>query len=653
MTALFERLDLWPLLLALAALAAAAAWCTSRRRARTERVLAPDRLVHLAPGLSPGRRRVRFACVLATLATGVAAALDPVWGEEVLLVEQRGVDVVVALDVSRSMLARDVAPSRLERAKLEVAALAARARGDRLGLVVFAGEARLSVPLTHDLDTFRGLVEPVDPFSVRRGGTDLGRALDAATEALAEARGEARAGQYEVILLLTDGEDLEGRGLAAAKRAAAQGITIHCVGFGSTRGSKIALEGGSGGESFLTDDRGEEVVSAMDSESLRRMASESGGEFLRADAVPLPLLEIYDKRILPSARRVYDAQEQSSKKHRFQWLLFLAIPLGLVALALPERKGLPAGTRPRSDSVRSPRAAMTASLSLALLPLLVPAPARADDFADGVKALRERRYADALAALTRAEEEAAGEAPPELLFDRALAALGTGDPHGAEAAAERAAARGGAVFERARDFLRGNTQFLLAEAAEQRVEAAQAPPAAPDAPPPAIDPSAWDEPIRFAEGARDAWIAAAAAGAEDIPAARRNVERALRKIEELKRKKSDAEQQKKEQDEQKDEQKQDEQSPPESQPKDGEKGDSKPDEQPKDDQQPKDDEPKQDPGEPEPEASEEPIAPGETETKELPAEQVQRLLDKLDEKEKQRLELRKAKAQKVVVPRDW
>jgi len=340
---LFQRAHLWPWCVAAPALVALALWAQSRRRARLDALVTPARQRALCADFSPALRALRAACLAGALGAGALALLDPVYGEDARAVEPVGVDVVLALDVSRSMLARDLPPSRLARAKREIESLADRARGDRLGLVAFAGDARLVVPLTSDLDTFRGLVEVVDPTSVRLGGTDLARAIDASVAALREANGGGGGGdedpsRHGVIVLLTDGEDLEGHGLEAAKRAAAQGFRIHCIGFGSTRGSKIAVEErGGGGETFLRGPEGSEVVSAMDAESLRRIAAETGGEFLSADAVPLPLLEIYDKRIVPMAKKTFEAQTRRAKKHRFQWPLLAAVPLWLVALALTDR----------------------------------------------------------------------------------------------------------------------------------------------------------------------------------------------------------------------------------------------------------------------------------------------------------------------------
>jgi Ca-activated chloride channel family protein len=332
LAALFRWPQAWPILALVPLVLALLLVLEARRRRRLARLVGPERQQSLCSDLSAGRRRLRVILLLAGLALACTAVLQPLFGEEVLKIQQRGVDVVVCLDVSRSMLARDLPPDRLTRAKREVTALSERLRGDRMGVVAFAGEARLTIPLTQDMDTLRGLLDHVDIYSVPKGGTDLGAALQSSLAAL-----EGASGDHEVIILLTDGEDLEGRGLAATAKAVERNITVHCVGFGSTRGSKIAVAE-DGGETFLKDRSGDEVVSSMDPESLRKIAELTGGEFLRADAMPLPLVELYEKRIEPSAKKVYEEEERREGKNRFQWPLLGAVVLWLLELAMVDRR---------------------------------------------------------------------------------------------------------------------------------------------------------------------------------------------------------------------------------------------------------------------------------------------------------------------------
>jgi Ca-activated chloride channel family protein len=286
----------------------------------------------LAADLGEGERRVRRRLAVAGLLLALIALVQPIWGEGLRKAPQRGVDILLCLDVSRSMLARDFPPSRLERARSEILALAGRTTGDRLGLVAFAGEAQLIAPLTQDMESFAELAVTADPLAVGRGGTDLGAALEKALEKL-----EGQTGHHEVVVLLTDGEDLEERGLRAAEQCRDRNIRVHCLGFGSARGSKIALED-QDGEAFLLDASGSEVVSAMDPESLQRIARTTGGEFLDASERPLPLLELYEMRIEPMVRKTFEAASRREQKNRYQWPLLAALLLWLLEFCLTDRK---------------------------------------------------------------------------------------------------------------------------------------------------------------------------------------------------------------------------------------------------------------------------------------------------------------------------
>jgi Ca-activated chloride channel family protein len=314
----WSRPELWPFLL-LAPLLWLGLWRVMRAAAR-------GRLAYGAPL----RERVPSPAERATLWTAAGALLwvawmEPLLGEEKVAVERRGLDVVFCLDTSRSMLARDLEPDRLGRAKRDIqTVLPHLLGGDRVALIAFAGKSRLVVPLTHDLDSFRYLLEQVDTDTVRTGGTDLAAAIRQGIEISAEDQASTTA-----IVLLTDGEDLTGAGRQAAGEAAARGIAVHAVGYGSTRGSKIILEK-EGAESFLESKEGEEVVSALDSEGLRAIAGATGGEFVRADVMALPLVELKRKRIDPMLERTYEAGEETMYKTRFQWALLPALILLIV-----------------------------------------------------------------------------------------------------------------------------------------------------------------------------------------------------------------------------------------------------------------------------------------------------------------------------------
>lgn len=304
----------------------------ARARRRALREVVGRRATELASEASEVRRRARRTAIGLAFLLAILAALGPLLGEARGEPEWRGVDLVVCLDVSRSMWARDLAPDRLGRAQATIRALADAAAGDRLALVVFAGEARLLVPLTRDRATFTALAAAADPTSVRRGGTDLGAALERALEALG-----GSASEHSAILLLTDGEDLSGRGLRAAEAAARRGVAVHAVGYGTRLGSKIVLQA-DGRETYLRDARGREVVSTLEATSLRRIAEAANGAYVEAAEETTPLVSLYEREIRPRAQRALARAGGGTKENHFQWPLAAALALWLFAWAVSDRR---------------------------------------------------------------------------------------------------------------------------------------------------------------------------------------------------------------------------------------------------------------------------------------------------------------------------
>ena len=461
-----------------------------RRRDRRLLGSAGARAWSMVSGLDSRYRRGRRWCAWIALAAALIALLQPRFGVRERDVEQRGIDILIALDVSRSMWARDLSPDRLTVAKAAIRRLTEVATGNRMGLVVFAGEARLSVPLTRDLETFAELAELVDPLSVPTGGTDLGAALERALQAL-----EGRTGAHETVLLLTDGEDHEGRGREVARACRERGIVVHTVGFGSVMGSKVTITD-ERGEEFLRDRGGDEVISAMDPLTLRALADETEGTFVSADRVADPLVSVYRDAIVNMARRAFESERKEEKTNRYRWALAIALavldPGGLLGREV-------GGMRPW--------------IVFAVLLLAGDA-----SVVDAVRAFERGEAATAWERFRAAEERAGAEASAELVYDRALAALAAQDWVDAEAAAERAVARG--LKPALRDFLFGNTAYLRAQRARLGT-------VRPDAPPTAFQPA-----IEALEQSVEQWQRALSRR-EDWPEARRNIERAMLELDEL------------------------------------------------------------------------------------------------------------------------
>jgi Ca-activated chloride channel family protein len=259
----------------------------------------------------------------------LGAVLQPRWGADPEEIQARGVDLLVCLDVSWSMRARDLSPDRLGFAREELEALLAELGSDRIGLIIFAGEAQRLAPLTTDHQAFRELLAMASPERLRQEGTDLAAALAQARELLA-----ASPGVQPTVLLLSDGEDRAGRGLEEARRCADAGVVVHAFGIGTADGGKITLADEDGNESYLTDTAGEEVLTRLMPNSLRAIAETTGGGLIARAAVGEPTLPAwYREVLLPQAQRGARLDADLPRANRFQWPLGVALLGGLLLLA--------------------------------------------------------------------------------------------------------------------------------------------------------------------------------------------------------------------------------------------------------------------------------------------------------------------------------
>ncbi len=325
---LLAFLPLGPLLLA------AGLWGVARRKREIGLLVSSRQLERFLPDLSFARATARVVLVAgAALWLGVSAA-GPVRGYTQREVARRGIDLVLCVDTSRSMLAQDVRPSRLERAKREIRGLVDGLRGDRVALLAFSGDVREVAPLTHDRHTLSSLLDYVTTDDNQLGGTDLAAALERALALF-----DGRTGAHEAIVLLTDGEDLSGRGKEVATEAARRGIRVYVVGVGTTAGGKIPVIGRDGREAFLRGPDGTEVVTRLEAESLTELARATGGEFLSTEESATPLEELMRQRISRLEGRDLTASTRRVPHDRYQWTLVLALLCMFTELALFERRG--------------------------------------------------------------------------------------------------------------------------------------------------------------------------------------------------------------------------------------------------------------------------------------------------------------------------
>ncbi|MCX8156072.1 MAG: VWA domain-containing protein [Verrucomicrobiae bacterium] len=316
---------LWLLLLVPAALWLF--WHLGRRRqALLERFIHARLLPGLTEGFSPARRRGRQALLLAALALLIVAAARPQWGYHWEEVKRRGVDILLAVDTSRSMLAEDIKPNRLERAKLAALDLAQTARSDRVGLIAFAGSAFLQCPLTMDTEAFRQSVMMLDTEIIPQGGTAIAEAIEVAQAAFTNA-GES----HKVLVVFSDGEDHEAGVLEAAAAAARAGIKIFTIGIGTPEGEELRVPEPGGRRETARDAEGRPVRTRLEERLLHEVATTGGGFYLRlAGAGTMALL--YEKGIAPLPKAEQAARMVRVYHERYHWPLGLAILLLLAEI---------------------------------------------------------------------------------------------------------------------------------------------------------------------------------------------------------------------------------------------------------------------------------------------------------------------------------
>jgi Ca-activated chloride channel family protein len=269
------------------------------------------------------KRRIKDSMVLIAVFLMLLGLMRPQWGFQWQEVKRHGLDILIALDTSKSMLAEDVLPSRLDRAKLAIKDLVKKLRGDRIGLVAFSGTAFLQCPLTVDYDGFLLSLDDIDVSTIPVGGTSL-------SEAIYTAIGSYEGGkkQEKVLIIITDGEDLEGGVDKAIERAKAAGIKIFCVGIGSTEGEIIPVRDRSGKMDFLKDSEGKVVKTRLVEELLQKMALETGGIYVRATGAEFGLDLMYDEKLSKLEKQEFESRMEKRYYERFQ------IPLALVILLL-------------------------------------------------------------------------------------------------------------------------------------------------------------------------------------------------------------------------------------------------------------------------------------------------------------------------------
>jgi Ca-activated chloride channel family protein len=305
-----------------------------RKKAKDLNVFASTVLLQKV-GLSISWKKQWFKAAL--LIVGVLLLIftlvEPKWGYSWEEVEKKGIDIIVAVDTSRSMLADDVKPNRIEAAKREIEDLLNVLEGDRIGLVVFAGSAFTYCPLTSDYGAFRLFLYDINTNIIPLGGTALAEAIGKGVSSF-----EPNSKNHKAIILITDGENHEGDPLDAAKKAKDQGIVIYTVGIGKKDGSYIKVIDESGKEALLKDRQGQVIKSRLDEIVLNKIALETGGLYTPAYGTRWGLEKVYKDSIAKIEESTYKTQKVKRYINRFQIPLFIATILIVMECLFTEKR---------------------------------------------------------------------------------------------------------------------------------------------------------------------------------------------------------------------------------------------------------------------------------------------------------------------------
>ena len=426
-------------------------WWSWRTRQRLLTQFIQARLLPgLTVGISAGRQKVRLGCLVLAVACLILALARPQWGFDWEDVKLRGLDIVVAIDTSKSMLAEDIQPNRLTRAKLAALDLMHLARSDRLGLVAFAGTAFLQCPLTIDDSAFRQSVEALDVNVIPQGGTALAEAIDTALTAFKE--GES----HKVLVLMTDGEDHDSGALEAAEKAAKAGLHIYTIGIGTPEGEILRVKDAQGHADYVRDEQGNAVKSHLNEGLLQQIAGATEGFYLPLRGAKT-IDTLYEQGLasLPKSQQ----QEKLVRQYheRYHWPLAAAIALLLAEMLFPERK-----REPRvKEAAAAPAGAGLPAAAAAIALLLLPAISGASP-ASALREYQAGKYPEALKEYEKLLERKSDD--PRLHFNAGAAAYRNRQFDEATKQFNDAVATPDLKLQQQAYFNRGNSLFRLGEA---------------------------------------------------------------------------------------------------------------------------------------------------------------------------------------------
>ncbi|MBR6622253.1 MAG: VWA domain-containing protein [Bacteroides sp.] len=326
----FANPDILYLLLLLPLIVALYLYSNHRRRQNIRKYGDPSLLKELMPTISKYRPDVKFWLMFSALALIVVMLARPQFGSKMETVKRSGVETVIALDISNSMLAEDVTPSRLEKAKKLISRLIDTFNNDKVGLNVFAGEAFTQLPITSDYISAKMFLESINPSLISTQGTDIGAAIRLAMKSFTPNDGVGRA-----IIVITDGENHEGGAIEAAQEAAEKNMQVFILGIGSPEGSPIPVERGS--NDFRRDSKGDIIVTKLNEQMCQEIAKAGNGVYIRVDNSN-SAEKVLNEEIAKLAKSDVESQIFTEFDEQFQALAWLILILLIIEMLILERK---------------------------------------------------------------------------------------------------------------------------------------------------------------------------------------------------------------------------------------------------------------------------------------------------------------------------
>lgn len=326
----FEEPAYLYLLLLLPLLAAFYLYSNYRRRKNIRKFGDPELMAQLMPDVSKYRPDVKFWMVFVAIGLFSVLLARPQFGSKLETVKRQGVEVMIALDISNSMLAQDVQPSRLQKAKRLVAQLVDKMENDKVGMIVFAGDAFTQLPITSDYISAKMFLESIDPSLISKQGTAIGAAINLASRSFTPQEGVGRA-----VIVITDGENHEGGAVEAAQEAAEKGMQVFVLGVGSPDGSPIPAEDGS--NNFRRDKDGNVIVTRLNEQMCQEIAKAGNGMYIRVDNTN-SAEKVLNNEIAKLSKADVESQVYTEFDEQFQALAWLMLILLVVEMLILERK---------------------------------------------------------------------------------------------------------------------------------------------------------------------------------------------------------------------------------------------------------------------------------------------------------------------------